>query len=116
MTRMIAMTATALALALLAEPAAAATKIEFFFPVPVEGKLAREMTNIAKRFNAEQSDVEVVAVYTGNYDETNIKAQAAIQAGKTPRRAPVDPNLVLELQLNDHSVPLDTLLPNRTMT
>jgi len=31
MTRMIAMTATALALALLAEPAAAATKIEFFF-------------------------------------------------------------------------------------
>ena len=88
MARMIGMIGPLLALALLAEPAAAATKIEFFFPVPVEGKLAREMTNIAKRFNAEQSEIEVVAVYTGNYDETKIKAQAAMQAGKPPAVAP----------------------------
>jgi sn-glycerol 3-phosphate transport system substrate-binding protein len=116
MTRMIAMTATALALALLAEPAAAATKIEFFFPVPVEGKLAREMTNIAKRFNAEQSDIEVVAVYTGNYDETKIKAQAAMQAGKPPAVALVSANFVLEFKLNDQIAPLDPFLAAENMT
>src|SRR5258708_18985634 len=116
MTRMIAMTATALALALLAEPAAAATKIEFFFPVPVEGKVGREMTNIAKRFNAEQSDIEVVAVYTGNYDETKIKAQGAMQAGKPRAVALVSANFVLEFKLNDQIVPLDPFLATENMT
>src|SRR5260221_5335398 len=101
MTRSIAMTATALAIALLAEPAAAATKIEFFFPVPVEGKLAREMTNIAKRFNAEQSDIEVVAVYTGNYDETKIKAQAAMQPGKPPKGGPRSAQFGLEFKRDE---------------
>lgn len=110
MARMIGMTAPFLALALLATPAAARTKIEFFFPVPVEGKLAQEMTNIAKRFNSAQSDVEVVAVYTGNYDETKIKAQAAVQAGRPPAVALVSANLVLELKLNDQIVPLDPFL------
>ncbi len=110
MARMIGMIGPLLALALLAEPAAAATKIEFFFPVPVEGKLAREMTNIAKRFNAEQSEIEVVAVYTGNYDETKIKAQAAMQAGKPPAVALVSANFVLEFKLNDQIAPLDPFL------
>jgi len=84
--------------------------------VPVEGKLAREMTNIAKRFNAEQSDVEVVAVYTGNYDETKIKAQAAMQAGKPPAVALVSANFVLEFKLNDQIVPLDPFLAAEKLT
>jgi sn-glycerol 3-phosphate transport system substrate-binding protein len=110
MTRMIRGTATALAIALLAGSASAATKIEFFFPVPVEGKLAREMADIAKRFNASQSDVEVTAVYTGSYDETKIKAQAAVQAGRPPAVALVSANFVLEFKLNDQIVPLDPFL------
>ncbi|MEJ0070279.1 MAG: hypothetical protein WDO24_17950 [Pseudomonadota bacterium] len=59
-------------------------RIEFFFPVPVEGQLAKEMTNLVKRFNASQSDIEAVPVYTGSYDDTNIKMQAAIAAGRPP--------------------------------
>src|SRR5882757_6442876 len=110
MTRMIGTLAAAVAVTLLAAPASAATKIEFFFPVPVEGKLAREMADIAKRFNAAQSDVEVVAVYTGSYDETKIKAQAAMQAGKPPAVALVSANFVLEFKLNDQIVPLDPFL------
>src|SRR5260221_12357605 len=110
MTRMIGTLAAAVAVTLLAAPASAATKIEFFFPVPVEGKLAREMANIAKRFNAEQSDVEVVAVYTGNYDETKIKAQAAMQAGKPPPVAPRPANFVPEVQLHHPIVPLAPVL------
>jgi sn-glycerol 3-phosphate transport system substrate-binding protein len=94
----------------LAGPAAAATRIEFFFPVPVEGQLAKEMTNMVKRFNASQSDIEAVAVYTGSYDDTNIKMKAAIAAGKPPGVVLASANFVLEFALNDLIVPLDPLL------
>jgi sn-glycerol 3-phosphate transport system substrate-binding protein len=98
------------AAALFSGAALAATKIEYFFPVAVDGKLAKEMTEMVKRFNAQQSDVDVVAVYTGSYDETKIKAQAALQAGRPPAVALVSANFVLEFKLNDQIVPLDPLL------
>jgi len=54
-------------------PAWSQTKIDFFFPVPVEGKLAREMTRLTKVYNDSQKEVQVTAVYTGSYDETKLK-------------------------------------------
>jgi sn-glycerol 3-phosphate transport system substrate-binding protein len=42
------MGALALTFATAVLPAGAQTRIEFFFPVPVEGKLAREMTRLVK--------------------------------------------------------------------
>ncbi len=88
----------------------AGTRIEFFFPTPVEGQLAKEMTNLVKRFNAAQSDVEAVAVYTGSYDETKTKMQAAIAAGRPPGVVLTSANFVLEYKLNDLIVPLEPLL------
>ena len=76
--------ALALALATAALPVWAQTRIEFFFPVPVEGKLAKEMTRLTKLYNEGQKEVEVTAVYTGGYDDTKLKAQAAAKAGKPP--------------------------------
>src|SRR5262245_55264141 len=77
--------ASVVSLLLFASGAAwAQTRIEFFFPVPVEGKLAREMTRLVKQYNDSQKEVEVTAVYTGSYDETKLKAQAAAKAGKPP--------------------------------
>ena len=35
--------------------AGAQTKIDFFFPVPVDGKLAREMTRLTKAYNDSQN-------------------------------------------------------------
>src|SRR5580692_2335644 len=102
--------AAALSATLLAGAASAATKIEYFFPVAVDGKLAQEMTNMVKKFNAQQTDIEVVPVYTGSYDETKIKAQAAMQAGHPPAVALISANFVLEFKLNDQIIPLDPLL------
>jgi sn-glycerol 3-phosphate transport system substrate-binding protein len=76
--------ALALSFAAASLPVAAQTRIEFFFPVPVEGKLAREMTRLVKLYNEGQKEVEVTAVYTGGYDDTKLKAQAAAKAGKPP--------------------------------
>jgi len=80
--------------AALALPAAAAlgtaaladdpTEIDLFFPVPVQGMLANKMRELVDRFNAQHPDVKVTAVYTGSYDDTNLKTRAAIKAGRPP--------------------------------
>ena len=80
-------------------PAGAQTKIDFFFPVPVDGKLAREMTRLVKVYNDSQKEVDVTAVYTGSYDDTKLKAQAAAKAGKPPAVVLMSANFVLDLKL-----------------
>lgn len=102
--------AAALALGLGSGAASAATEIEMFFPVPVEGKLAKEMRNLMERFNAEHPQIEATAVYTGSYDETNIKARAAIKAGRPPAAVIMSANFVLEYQINGDIQPLDPLV------
>ena len=88
----------------------AAEKIEFIFPTAVQGKLAMEMQNLIKKFNGEQSDVEVVGVYAGNYDKTKIKAQAAAEAGKPPAVVLMSANFIGELAMNDLIVPMSDLM------
>jgi sn-glycerol 3-phosphate transport system substrate-binding protein len=108
--RILATVAVAAGLGWSFDAAAAPTRIEFFFPVPVEGQLAKEMTNMVKRFNTAQSEVEAVAVYTGSYDDTKIKMQAAIAAGRPPGVVLTSANFVLEYKLNDQIAPLEPLL------
>ena len=78
------MKGAALVLALSCGTAYAATDIDLFFPVPVQGKLAIEMQRMIEQFDKDHSDIHVTAVYTGSYDDTNLKTRAAIQAGKPP--------------------------------
>ena len=58
------------------------TEIDLFFPVPVQGNLANKMRELIDRFNAEHPDVKATAVYTGSYDDTNLKTRAAIQSAQ----------------------------------
>lgn len=102
--------AAALTLAIGSGAASAATEIEMFFPVPVEGQLAKEMKNLMERFNAEHPDIRAVPVYTGSYDETNIKTRAAIKAGRPPAAVIMSANFVLEYQINGEIQPLDPLV------
>src|SRR5262245_66473417 len=100
-------TLSAVAVALVAGTApitaGAQTKIDFFFPVPVDGKLAKEMTRLVKVYNDSQKDIAVTAVYTGSYDETKLKAQAAANAGKPPGLVLMSANFVLDLKLAGRS-------------
>src|SRR5260370_14868819 len=82
----------AVAVALASASAVAQTKIDFFFPVPVDGKLAKEMTRLVKVYNDSQKDVAVTAVYTGSYDETKPKAQAAANPRRPPAAVPSSPH------------------------
>ena len=52
----------------------------------------------------------MTAVYSGNYDETNLKTHAAIQAGKPPAAVIMSANFVREYIINDEIVQLDGLI------
>src|SRR5262250_2584355 len=97
----------AVAVALVAGAAQAQTKIDFFFPVPVDGKLAREMTRLVKVYNDSQKEVAVTAAYTGGYDDTKLKAQAAANAGKPPAVVLMSANFVLDLKLAGDVISLE---------
>lgn len=91
-------------------PAMAATDIQMFFPVPVQGKLATEMQTLVKRFNSEHPDINVTPVYTGTYDDTNLKTRAAIKAGHPPAVVIMSANFVLEYVINGEVQPFDALV------
>jgi sn-glycerol 3-phosphate transport system substrate-binding protein len=100
------------AAAALARPALAAapTEIEMFFPVPVQGMLATEMKNLIDRFNSEHPAIKVTAVYTGSYDDTNLKTRAAIKAGRPPGAVIMSANFVREYVINGDAAPFDPLI------
>ncbi|MGH6798710.1 MAG: extracellular solute-binding protein, partial [Roseiarcus sp.] len=103
--------AVALAAALGASAAASAkTAIDFYFPVPVQGALSREMARIVKEFNDKSADVEVTAAYTGSYDDTRLKSQAAIDAGKPPAVTLMSANFVQEFVISGEIEAIDDLL------
>ncbi|HEY0182033.1 MAG TPA: ABC transporter substrate-binding protein, partial [Rhodopila sp.] len=108
--------AATLAACLLAGAAHAATEIDLFFPVPVQGKLASEMQRLVEVFNKDHADIHVTPVYSGSYDDTNLKTHAAIQAGKPPAVVIMSANFVREYVINDEIVQLDRLIEQDGMT
>src|ERR1700749_2631170 len=102
--------AALLAMTLAAGTAKAATEIDLFFPVPVQGKLAVEMQRMIEQFDKDHADIHVTAVYTGSYDDTNLKTHAAVQAGKPPGVVIMSANFVREYVINNEVVQLDDLI------
>jgi sn-glycerol 3-phosphate transport system substrate-binding protein len=86
------------------------TEIDLFFPVPVQGMLANKMRELVDRFNAQHPDVKVTPVYTGSYDDTNLKTRAAIKAGQPPGAVIMSANFVREYVINDEVDAFDPLI------
>lgn len=86
------------------------TEIELFFPVPVDGQLARDMNTLIKEFNDSHPAVKATAVFTGSYDETLIKTRAAIKAGKPPAAAIMSANFITDLKIEGEVSNLDDLV------
>jgi sn-glycerol 3-phosphate transport system substrate-binding protein len=89
---------------------AAATNIDMYFPVPVQGKLTVEVQKLVGAFNASHPDIHVTAVYTGSYDDTNLKTRAAIRAGHPPAAVIMSANFIREYVIGDLAASLDPLI------
>ena len=61
-----------------------ALHLTFYYPVNVGGSAAKLIEQICTDFNAENPDIVVEPVYTGNYDDTVTKIQTAVQGGTPP--------------------------------
>lgn len=61
--------------------AADTIELTMYFPVNVGGAVAKAIDDMTARFNEENPDVHVSAVYTGNYDDTVTAIQTALQGG-----------------------------------
>ena len=63
-----------------------AMHLSFYYPVNVGGDAAKLIEKICADFNAENPDIVVDPVYTGNYDDTVTKIQTAIYPGRHTTR------------------------------
>jgi sn-glycerol 3-phosphate transport system substrate-binding protein len=59
-------------------------ELTFFYPVNVGGPLTTLIDTICADFNRENPNIIVKPVYTGNYDDTVVKIQTAIQGRNPP--------------------------------
>jgi sn-glycerol 3-phosphate transport system substrate-binding protein len=95
-----------------AAPAIAANPVQlsFWYPVDLGGGLAKVIDGLVVDFNKEHPDIQVTATYTGNYDVTLQKIQAAKLAGTLPDLAVTEISSVPVLGALGAAQPLDTLI------
>lgn len=91
-------------------PAGGKTELTFFYPVAVGGPLTKIVDGMAEEFNKEYPEITVKPVYTGSYQDTTTKIQAAVQ-GKTPPDVAVMLSTELYTMLDmDAIIPLDDFI------
>ncbi|GAB7208259.1 hypothetical protein OS21_47600 [Dickeya oryzae] len=62
--------------------AQAATEVQFWHSM--EGELGKTVNSLADRFNQTHSDVKIVPVYKGNYEQSLAAGIAAFRSGNAP--------------------------------
>jgi sn-glycerol 3-phosphate transport system substrate-binding protein len=114
MTRALRMALVVLALAaglgLAAGPGLAATELTMYYPIAVGGPIPKLIDGMITEFEKAHPDVKVKAVYAGNYDDTRVKALAALKAGQPVQLSVLFSIDLFELIDQDAIVPFDDLI------
>ena len=74
--------AAAVCLSLTAVIAQAKTELTMYYPVAVGGSLTKIVDGLVDDFMKENPDIDVKAIYAGNYNDARVKALAALNAGQ----------------------------------
>ena len=77
----------AVSAAALAAPAAAETELTMYYPIAVGGALTEVVDGIVADFEAANPDIKVNAIYSGNYDDTRVRALSALASGEPAQLA-----------------------------
>jgi sn-glycerol 3-phosphate transport system substrate-binding protein len=91
-------------------PAAAQTELTMYYPIAVGGPLTQVVDGIVAEFEAQNPDIAVNAIYAGNYDDTRIKALAALNSGEPAQLAVMFSIDAYDLIEQDLIVPFDDLI------
>lgn len=87
-------------------------QLTMYFPVNVGGDAANLIDEMTNEFNASRSDIQVQAVYTGNYDDTVTAIQTAIQGGNPPDLFMSLATQRFSMASTKMAMPLDDLIAN----
>ncbi|MDP2698676.1 ABC transporter substrate-binding protein [Thalassospira sp.] len=105
-------TRTALAAGLFASVAfpASAVELTMYYPVAVGGPLTEVIDNMIDGFEKENPDVTVNAIYSGNYDDTRLRALSAIKSGEPAQLSVLFSIDVYDLIEQDIILPFDEIV------
>lgn len=105
--RMLAMGLTSLAIATTAQ---AKTELTMYYPVAVGGPLTDVVDGMINKFEEQHPDIKVNAIYSGNYNDTRVKALAAMNSGQPAQLSVLFSIDVHELMGIDAIVPFDSVV------
>lgn len=91
-------------------PAAAETKLTMYYPIAVGGPLTQVVDGIVSDFEAQNPDIEVSAIYAGNYDDTRVRALSALKSGEPAQLAVMFSIDAYDLIEQDLIVPFDDVV------
>jgi sn-glycerol 3-phosphate transport system substrate-binding protein len=69
---------------MISSPSFAETKIDFYYPVQVGGPVTQIIDGYIKKFEEQNPDIDVNAVYSGNYNDTTTKTLTAAKSANPP--------------------------------
>ncbi len=101
---------SALLAAGVAMPAVAETELTMYYPIAVGGSLTEVVDGIVAAFEAENPDITVNAVYSGNYDDTRVRALSALNSGDPAQLAVMFSIDAYDLIEQGYIVPFDELV------
>jgi len=91
----------------LALPANAETELTMYYPIAVGGSLTKVVDGIVDKFEAANPDIKVNAIYSGNYDDTRVRALSALASGEPAQLAVMFSIDAYDLIEQDLIVPFD---------
>ncbi|WP_299843476.1 ABC transporter substrate-binding protein [uncultured Roseovarius sp.] len=93
----------------IALPAAAETELTMYYPIAVGGALTEVVDGIVADFEAANPDIKVNAIYSGNYDDTRVRALSALNSGEPAQLAVMFSIDAYDLIEQDLILPFDDL-------
>ncbi|WP_338548809.1 ABC transporter substrate-binding protein [Roseovarius phycicola] len=99
----------AISAAALAVPAMAETELTMYYPIAVGGALTEVVDGIVADFEAANPDIKVNAIYSGNYDDTRVRALSALASGEPAQLAVMFSIDAYDLIEQDLVVPFDDI-------
>ncbi|XOB63432.1 ABC transporter substrate-binding protein [Campylobacterota bacterium DY0563] len=76
-----------LAASFLSSANAQKTELTMYYPVSVGGPLTKIVDSMVEEFEKKNPDIDINAIYAGNYNDARIKSLAALKAGKPAQLA-----------------------------
>ncbi|MEX2519484.1 MAG: ABC transporter substrate-binding protein [Paracoccaceae bacterium] len=94
----------------MALPAFAKTELTMYYPIAVGGALTEVVDGIVANFEAANPEIDVTAIYAGNYDDTRVRALSALSSGEPAQLAVMFSIDAYDLIEQDMIVPFDDLI------